>query len=141
MTKNKELLDSFHSIQSPDDDPADSDLFFDFDIESPDQDFPDEDVSDKNIDDKKIVVNSKNPTENLMILCKNDDEIRRSSESSLESETMMNLTGPSTGKFQFQDKTRYTYINEYCIFLFIISAFGSTSSGLYSDTDGIPDYR
>ena len=104
MTKNKELLDSFHSIQSPDDDPADSDLFFDFDIESPDQDFPDEDVSDKNIDDKKIVVNSKNPTENLMILCKNDDEIRRSSESSLESETMMNLTGPSTGNFQFQDK-------------------------------------
>ena len=30
-------LDSFHSIQSPDDDPTDSDLFFDFDIESPDQ--------------------------------------------------------------------------------------------------------
>ena len=110
-------LDSFHSIQSPDDDPTDSDLFFDFDIESPDQDFHEEDeesssiildIDDKN--NKKIVYS--NPPEKLLRSCENEEEIRRSSESSLESETMMNLTGPST-------------------------AFGSTSSGLYSD--GKPD--
>ena len=51
-------LDSFHSIQSPDDDPTDSDLFFDFDIESPDQDFHEEDEDEESssiildIDDK-----------------------------------------------------------------------------------------